>query len=185
MKKIVLTFGLLSGLVVSAMMAITMPFHDKIGFESAGLVVGYASMLAAFLLVYFGVRSYRDNVAGGSVRFGRAFTVGVLIALISSACYTATWEVIYFGGFVPNFWQKYSEHEIAQARAKGATQAELDKKAAEMKKYGEMYENPVLNAAMTMAEPLPVGLLVALVSAGVLSRRRRSTGGAEAMVRAA
>ena len=172
MKKTVLTFGLLSGLVVSAMMALTMPFvGDGIGFDQ-GMVIGYASMLAAFLLVYFGVRSYRDNVAGGTVSFGRAFTVGVLIALVASLCYTATWEVIYFG-FDSDFTAKYTAHEMESARAKGASPAELEQKAAEMKKFGEMYENPLFNAAMTMVEPLPVGLIVALVSAGVLSRRRR------------
>ena len=77
MKKTVLTFGLLSGLVMSAMLVLTIPFMHQIGLDR-GLVVGYASMLAAFLLVYFGIRTYRDNVAGGTISFGRAFTVGAL-----------------------------------------------------------------------------------------------------------
>jgi hypothetical protein len=68
------------------------------------------------IAVYFGVRSYRDNVAGGSVRFGRAFAVGALIALISSSMYVVTWEVIYFR-FMPDFVEKYSAHQIAAARA--------------------------------------------------------------------
>src|SRR5213083_3159559 len=99
MKKTVLTFGLISGAVISVMMLLTIPLHDAIGFEIGGLIVGYTTMVLAFLLIYFGVRSYRDNVAGGTVRFGRAFVVGTLIALISSAMYTATWEAIYFCGF--------------------------------------------------------------------------------------
>jgi hypothetical protein len=65
---------------------------------------------------------------------------------------------------------------MAEAREKGATPAELDAKAAELKKFAAMYENPVINSAMTIMEPLPVGLLVALVSAAVLSRRRRGAG---------
>jgi hypothetical protein len=176
MKKTVLTFGLISGLVVSVLMALTIPFHDRIGFDR-GLVVGYATMVAAFLLVYFGVRSYRDNVAGGTIRFSRAFTVGALIALVSSLCYTATWEVMYFGlGVGSDFIAKYQEHELASARAKGATQAELDQQVAEGRQFAQMYKNPVINSAMTLVEPLPVGLLVALVSAAVLSRRRRGVG---------
>ena len=35
-----------------------------------------------------------------------------------------------------------------------------------------MFKNPVLNALMTFTEPLPVGLLVTLISAWMLSRRR-------------
>ena len=76
MKKTVLTFGLMSGAVISVLMLLTMRFHDAIGFETAGLIVGYTTMVLAFLLIYFGVRSYRDNVAGGTVRFGRAFVGG-------------------------------------------------------------------------------------------------------------
>ena len=171
MKKTVLTFGVISGVIVLLMMIVTMPFEEQIGFDR-GLVIGYTSMLAAFLLIYFGVRSYRDNVAGGSVRFGRALAVGTLIALISSVMYTATWEVIYFG-FKPDFMEKYQEREVAVARTKGATQAELDVKIADGKKFAEMYHNPLLNVAMTMVEPLPLGLLVALVTAGIMVRRRR------------
>jgi hypothetical protein len=176
MKKTVLTFGLISGGILAAMMVLTFPFHDAIGFDRSE-VIGYASMVAAFLLTYFGIRSYRDNVAGGSVRFGRAFAVGALIALVASVCYTATWEVINYG-FKPDYLAKYQAHELATLRASGATQAELDSKAAEQKKFAVMYENPAINVAMTMIEPLPVGLLMALVSAGVVSRKRRQPGGA-------
>ena len=55
-------------------------------------------MVLAFLLIYFGVRSYRDNVAGGRVGFLKALGVGMLIALVASTLYVATWEAIYFGG---------------------------------------------------------------------------------------
>jgi hypothetical protein len=99
--------------------------------------------------------------------------VGALIALIASVCYTATWEVIYFGGFMPNFIESYQEMVIASARAKGASPAELEQKAAEMKRFAETYQNPVVNVGMTLVEPLPLGLVIALVSAGILSRRRR------------
>jgi hypothetical protein len=75
MKKIVLTFGLISGAILSVMMLITLPFHDALGFDRS-LILGYTSMVLAFLLVFFGVRSYRDNIAGGSVSFGRALAVG-------------------------------------------------------------------------------------------------------------
>ena len=33
MKKIVLTFGLIAGAILSTMMLITLPFMDKIGFD--------------------------------------------------------------------------------------------------------------------------------------------------------
>ena len=89
MRKTVLTFGLIAGAILSIMMLATIPFHDEIGFDRAE-VIGYTTMVLAFLLIFFGVRSYRDNVRGGSVSFGRAFAVGALIVAVASACYVAT-----------------------------------------------------------------------------------------------
>jgi hypothetical protein len=179
MKKTVLKFGLLSGAVISVLFLLTLPFHDAIGFETAGLIVGYTTMVLGFLLIYFGVRSYRDNVAGGTVRFGRAFAVGALIGLVSSICYVATWEVIYFK-FMPDFMDKYGAHVIEKARASGENEAAIAKRKEEMAKFATMYKNPAFNAAVTLVEPLPVALLIALITAGVLSRRPRSAAAASA-----
>jgi hypothetical protein len=175
MKKTVLTFGLIAGAILSVMMAITMPFHDRIG-PDKGEVIGYTTMVLAFLLIFFGVRSYRDNVANGTIRFGRAFAVGALIAAVASACYVATWEVIYFQYFkaAPDFLDKYQAHVIEEARADGATEAAIAAKKAELQKYAAMYQNPAFNAAITFLEPLPVALVMSLVSAGVLSRRKKA-----------
>lgn len=172
MKKIVLTFGLISGAIVSAMMALNIAFQDQIGFDR-GEIIGYTSMVVAFLLIYFGVRSYRDNVAGGSVTFGRAFKVGALIAVVASVCYVGTWQVIYFG-FKTDFMEKYQAHLIEQARAGGETEAELEKRRADMDRFAKLYRNPVINAGVTLLEPLPVALVITLVTAGVLSRQKRS-----------
>jgi hypothetical protein len=37
--------------------------------------------VASFLLIYFGIRSYRDNTRAGQISFGRAFACGFLILL--------------------------------------------------------------------------------------------------------
>ena len=68
MKKTVLTFGLISGALLSMMMLATLPFLDRIGFDK-GEVIGYTTMVLSFLFVYFGIKSYRDNVGGGTVGF--------------------------------------------------------------------------------------------------------------------
>ena len=121
MRKIVLTFGLIAGAILSAMMLLTLPFHDQIGFDNSA-IVGYTTMVLAFLMVFFGVRSYRDNVAGGSVTFVRAFMVGLMITAVATVCYVATWEVKYFK-FMPDFMDKYSAHVIEKARASGESEA--------------------------------------------------------------
>ncbi len=168
MRKTVLTFGLIGGAIMAVLMVLTLPFQDQIGFDR-GMIVGYTTMIAGFLLTFFGVKSYRDNVMGGSLSFGRALAVGALIALVSSLCYVVTWEIMYFG-FMPDFMEKYQAHMLETARASGATEAQIAQRSAEGKQFAEMYKNPLINAAITLVEPLPVGLVVALASAGILRR---------------
>lgn len=178
MKKIVLTFGLIAGAILTGTFLLTLPFHDAIGFDRA-MVIGYTSMVLAFLLIFFGVRSYRDNVGGGAVRFGRALAVGVLIGVVGSACYVATWEFIYFG-LHSDYIEKYQAHMLEKAHARGDSPEVIARQQVEMEKFAKMYDNPAINAAMTFMEPMPVALIVALVSAGVLSRRKARPAGATA-----
>ena len=110
MKKTVLTWGLIGGVVISALMLGSIPFARKIGFDKAEFV-GYTIMVAAFLMVFFGIRSYRENVGGGTISFGRAFAVGALITLITSVCYVVTWEIMYFK-FMPNFMNDYANYLV-------------------------------------------------------------------------
>jgi uncharacterized membrane protein (UPF0136 family) len=171
MRKIVLTFGLIAGVILGAMMLITLPFQHQIGYDH-GLVIGYTTMVLAFLMVFFGIRSYRDNVSGGRVSFGRALVVGVLITLVASACYVATWELIYYK-LDPDFSEKYAAYTVDKARKSGASEAEIAATAKKTAEFTEMYRNPLINIALTAIEPLPVGLVFALVGAGILSRKRR------------
>jgi hypothetical protein len=171
MRKIVLTFGLIAGAILAVTMFVALRFQDAIGFDR-GAVVGYTSMVLAFLMVFFGVKSYRDNVAGGSVTFGGALKVGLLITAVATICYVATWQVIYHR-FAPDFIEKYSAYAMEQARKSGATDAQLAEQQKRMTDFVEMYKNPLVNIAFTSLEPLPVGLVFTLVSAGVLSRKRQ------------
>ena len=169
MKKTVLIFGLISGAISSVLMLANVSFIDRIGFDK-GLVVGYTSIVLAFLLVFFGVRSYRDNVGGGKISFGRAFSVGILITLISCICYVVMWEIIYYN-FLPDFVEKYSNYMIESARSSGASAQEIATQVEEMKNMQVLLINPLYNAAFTFLEPFPVGLLFTLISAFTLRKR--------------
>lgn len=169
MKRTVLTFGLIAGAIMSLEMIIGLPFIEEIG--SLGLVVGYTTMVVAFLMVYFGIRSYRDRVAGGSIGFGRAFAVGILITVVACVCYVATWEVIFYK-FKPDFFDKYAARVVAETKASGATAEQVEAKRREMAVMSEQYRKPLVNIAYTFVEPFPVGLLFTLISAGLLRKRR-------------
>ena len=172
MKKIVLTFGLISGLVISVLMDGSLLLAGKIG-SGHSLILGYANMVAAFLLIYFGIRSYRDNTLAGQISFGRAFACGILIALITSVCYVATWEVLYFN-FMPHFMDSYFAAQIQHVQSGPGTPAAIQAKVAAIRQSQIAYQNPLINALYTFIEPFPVDLLITLVSAGILRRKPQS-----------
>lgn len=173
MKKTVLIFGLISGAVAAAMMFATLPFADRIGFDR-GVIVGYTTIILSFLLVFFGIRSYRENIGGGAITFGRAFAVGILITLISCICYVVAWEILYYN-FMPDFADKYAAHVLAKAKAAGATAEAIQAKMDEVKNLKHILDNPFLNAAATFIEPFPVGLIITLISALILRKRKSSS----------
>lgn len=171
MSKIVWKYGLIAGAILSAMMFATLPFMEQIGFDY-GMLIGYTGMVVAFLMIYFGVRTYRDRVAGGTVGLGRAFLVGLAITAVASTCYVATWQVIYYK-FTPDFAEKYAAHAIAKAKQAGASEAQIVAQRAEMDEFARMYRNPLARVAITFLEPLPVGLLFSLLTTVILGRRKR------------
>src|SRR5437764_14596755 len=141
MKKVVLVFGLISGVISSAMMFLTLPFINSGAINNKnGEIIGYTAIFLSFLLVFFGIRTYREN-AGGTISFGRGFSVGILITLISCVFYVASWELIYFK-LMPDFarghMDKYAAHEIGEMREKGASDAAIAAKKAEMEKLKTM-----------------------------------------------
>ncbi|MCU1268216.1 MAG: hypothetical protein JWM21_4534 [Acidobacteria bacterium] len=172
MKKTVLTFGLISGAILALMMFSTLPFMDKIGFDK-GEIIGYTGMVLSFLMVFFGIRSYRENVNGGQITFGRAFAVGILITLVSCVCYVVAWEIIYFK-FMPDFAEKYAQHIVDKARASGASPQAIELQIQQMKSFKAMYDNPLINAALSFLEPLPIGFLITLISAAILKKKKKS-----------
>jgi hypothetical protein len=178
MTKTVLTFGLISGFIISVLMGGSLIFADKIG-SSHSLLLGYANMVASFLLIYFGVRSYRDNTLLGQISFGRAFACGILIALITTVCYVGMWEVLYFN-FMPHFMDSYFAAQIHRVQSAGLDPATTAAQVAAIQHSQQLYQNPLINMAYTFMEPLPVGLVITLISAALLRRRSSPPGNSAA-----
>ena len=175
MKKTVLIFGLISGAVSSLMMVGTVPFADQIGFGKSEYI-GYTIIVLSFLLVFFGIRSYRDNAGDGTITFAKAFTVGISITVISCVCYVVTWEILYFH-VLHGFMDKYAAYMVEKLKSSGASSAAIQTQLEQLKKYKELYDNPLTNAAITFVEPFPIGLAITLISAVVLRRKPQSQAG--------
>jgi len=170
MNKTILTYGLISGAVASVLMFSTALYYRSASEFKYGEIFGYVGILLSMLFVYFGVRAYRDGQAGGALSFGKALQAGLLITLISCVCYVITWMVVY-EYVMPDFMDKFIEQTLAHMKQSGMDEARFQQEAAKMQEYKTMYQNPLTRMALTFMEPLPIGLLTALVSSLILKRK--------------
>jgi hypothetical protein len=173
MKKTVLICGLIAGLISTSLfiglMVLGKAGHDD--FKN-GMLYGYTLMILAFSFIFVGTKITRDKYSGGEISFGKAFLVGLYITLVASTIYVIVWLIDYYF-FIPDFAEKYGAHVLENLKASGASQAEIAKQSAEMARFSEMYKNPFFNALITYSEIMPVGLIVSLISAWALKRKRK------------
>lgn len=172
MRKVILINGLIAGLIVSGMMIITQPLlrDGTINYDN-GMIVGYASMVIALSMIFFGIKTYRDQYENGSVSFWQAFKVGILIAMVASIMYALTWEV-YYRVAAPDFMTHYTEYSLEKMKKDGATQAELSTARTELEEWGVLYQNPFIRFLMTLMEIVPVGIVISLIAAAILKEKR-------------
>jgi len=182
MIRIILTYGLISGLVIIAGIIGTI-FASGGGAPHSSLWLGYLIMLVALSSILVGVKQHRDQALGGVIKFRTAFGLGLGIAAIAGLAYVAVWEGYLFATHY-TFMDQYTAQILAAKRAAGVTGAAYAKAVAEAEEMRRVYANPFLRMLETFAEIFPVGLLVALVSAALvrnprfLPARSRSTAAA-------
>jgi len=174
MKKIVWTYGLISGLIVSGWMLSSI----AIGFDqmdsNIAMFLGFTAMIIAFSFIFVAVKNFRDNLNNGTVTFGKAFQIGLLVSLIASTFYVVSWLVDYYL-FIPDFMEKYSAHQLEKLQQSGATAVEIQSQTAEIQSMKEMYKNPLFVIMFTYIEILPIGLLISLITAFFLKKKYKST----------
>jgi hypothetical protein len=168
MKKTVLIFGLIIGTILCANMIILVNMMYTDTDFKGNDVIGYAAMVVLFSLIFIGVRNYRNKQLNGYISFGNAFKAGGLIAFMASTMYVVVW-LFYYYLFVPDFIEVYTAYVLDNC-----AEADLQAKTAEMADFKEMYKKPFFVILITYSEVLPIGLVVALVSALTL-RKKSST----------
>jgi len=168
MKKTVLTFGLISGLIISVLMGGSLLLADKIG-SGHSMAIGYTIMVASFLLIYFGIRSYRNNTLAGQISFGRAFACGILIALITTVCYVAMWESS-TSTSCPTSWTATSPHRFTKSSPPDLTRHHRRAGRCHTALSAALPE-PLCQHGLHLHGALPAGLIITLISAAILRRK--------------
>ncbi|HOY19347.1 MAG TPA: DUF4199 domain-containing protein [Haliscomenobacter sp.] len=175
MQKHALIFGALSGGVMILLFMISQPLlynEDGSLDMKGGEILGYISMLISLSMVFFGVRSFRDQHLNGSITFGKAFQVGLLITLVASVIYVVGWMIYYnTSERMHEFPELYLNHMLEELKKSGKSAAEMVKQEAELRKNMELYKKPLVMIAITFMEIFPVGLIVDVISALLLKKK--------------
>jgi hypothetical protein len=175
MKKTVLTYGIISGVmivVLGTLGFILMTRDGKVDMEM-GKFYGYANMLISLSMVFFGIRYYRDKHLAGKITFKSALWTGFLIACVASAFYVTAW-IIYYAqpGVAENFQAQYIDHLREGWLEDGKTEAEITTLIEGQQSNWELYNNNVLvQIVFTIMEILPLGFVIAALSALILKRK--------------
>ena len=173
MRKIVLVYGGIAGILMISMFIVSFSLMEQgiLTFANSELF-GYSTMIVVLSLIFFGVKSFRDKHNSGTMTFGKGFKVGISIAAVASLFYAGGWEVYYNStDLKETFMQRYTDLTIKKMQHDGKSQEEIDKKREEMKMFAEWYKNPFIRFGMTLLEIFPVGLVITLISAGILRKK--------------
>jgi len=171
MLRTALIYGVLAGLIVALPMFALLATNPDPSSYVGSHVFGYALMILALSMIFVGVKSYRDKVKGGVIKFLPAFLLGLGISCIAGLVYVVGWEItLYLTDYA--FASDYATASLEAARAKGASPAELDAMAAQFEQFQLMYANPLLRLPMTFIEIFPVGLIISLIAALLLRNPR-------------
>lgn len=166
MLRYSMIYGAIIGTVVIAFMVCVMLVVGTDDVWTSQLA-GYAIMLAVLILLFMGIKRYRDQVHGGVIKFTTGFAVGAGIAAVAAVFYALSWEV-FLAATDYAFMAEYSDSLRAALAQENLSETERATKLAEIDEMEQMYANPLFRLPITFIEIFPVGLIVALISAAIL-----------------
>jgi hypothetical protein len=174
MKKNIWVCGLIGGTVAASWGVVGEGvLGDSLSLNTR-MIFGYASMILAFSLIFVAVKNYRDNYNNGIITYWKALKIGLLITLIASTVYVIVWMIDY-SYFMPDFGEKYQAQVLAELKASGASDKEIQKQGAEMAATMQKYKtSPTFRAMFTYLEIVPVGIVVSLIAALILKNKPKN-----------
>jgi len=172
MRKIILVNGLIAGAVTSVMFMINHPLlrNGTMSLDT-GTIVGYTSMVVGLSVIFFGIKTYRDEYLNGAITFWGGLKIGLLISLVAALIYSASWEV-YQVVADPDFIEFYKKCYLSELQSGGASAEEIAKATEEIDQMMVLYKNPILRVLMTMMEIFPVGLIISVIAAALLRKKQ-------------
>lgn len=173
MKNVIVKYGVMAGVieVVIGFGLMSLLAGKAAANSDHSELVGYTTMIVALSLIFFGIKAYRDQNAGGAISFGQGVKVGILITLIASAFYVVGWMLFYHYGSGKEVMDQYWVKTLEDLRNSGQPSEYIEQEIKKMEDFKTTYQQPLVMMGMTFLEIFPVGLLISLIAAALLRRK--------------
>lgn len=171
MLRYILIYGLIAGAVAGGALSVLTLSMSGRTMMHYGMLVGYLTMLIALSAIFVAIKRHRDVDLGGVIRFWPALALGLGVSAIAGVIYVIVWDASCAIAHA-DFAGAYARSMIAEQQAKGVSGAALERFRAEMEQFKVQYANPLYRWPETFTEIFPVGVIVSLISAGLLRNSR-------------
>ena len=168
MKTTVLKFGGYGILTGAILFGLSITLGDAWSY-TAQEIIGYGSMITSLSFVYFGIRYYRNHINNGTVSFGKAVLIGLLISAFVGLGVGIV-DYLYTTIINPDFADEYVLKTLEDYETLYSGQ-ELVTKKNELTQQMEAYGGSGFMASLMFITVMLIGLIISVISALILQRK--------------
>jgi len=168
MKNTITKFGFYGLLTAAILFTLALFLGRSLGYSTQE-IIGYATMLASLSFVFFGIKHFRDKENNGSVTFGKALLIGILISAFAGIGFGVA-DYIYTSYINPDFASEYLEKSLETMKSTLSSEEFLIKKA-ELEEQMKSYGSSGFMAFIMFATVVIIGFIISLISALILQRK--------------
>ncbi len=169
MKNTIFKFGIYGLLTATVLFLSALSFGGDLSF-GAQEIIGYSTMVLSLSFIFFGIKHYRDNVNNGVVSFGKAFLIGLLIAILVGIGICVA-DYIYTTVINPNFATDYLDKSLKTLQETLTPEA-YEIKKAELTQQMQDYGSSSFMAFLMFATVVMIGVVISIISAFILQRKK-------------
>lgn len=169
MKSTLLKYGGYAFLTAMILFFIALYFLGDLDYGTQE-VLGYLSMILSLLFIFPGIKHYRDKENNGTLSFGKAFLVGLLIAVFAGIGF-AIIDYLFTTVINPDFLQEYMSHQLAEME-KTLPAEEFETQKAMLQQQMEAFGSSGFMAFIMFLTVVLIGIVISLISALILHRKK-------------
>jgi hypothetical protein len=121
--------------------------------------------LILLIIIFIAIKDYRDRDQVGFISFGKAFSVGILVALFVGIIF-AIYYRIFVSYIDPHFIRDVMDKQVQNLEAKGYSQEQIDRGMV----FANKFTSPIFNIIGTIISYCFFGLILSLIESAILKK---------------